>query len=154
MGEIVAAIGTAHSPYSFTRPPDEKADEIDLSIECMKELGRILDETKPDVIIFIGNDHLETFSMTCMPTFAIIAGNYAHAEWAGRECKLPVHREMAEDMLEKLIDRGFDIVSHLLGAVRPEDRDVPLLEQGHSPHIPSGATWRARCTGLVRCDRL
>ena len=108
MGEIVAAIGTAHSPYSFTRPPDEKADEIDLSIECMKELGRILDETKPDVIIFIGNDHLETFSMTCMPTFAIIAGNTAHAEWAGRECNLTVHREMAEDMLEKLIDLLYD----------------------------------------------
>src|SRR2546429_5324518 len=109
MGEIVAAIGTAHSPYSFTRPPDEKADEIDLSIECMKELGRILDETKPDVIIFIGNDHLETFSMTCMPTFAIIAGNTAHAEWAGRECNLTVHREMAEAFLERLIDRGFDL---------------------------------------------
>jgi 2,3-dihydroxyphenylpropionate 1,2-dioxygenase len=109
MGEIVAAIGTAHSPYSFTRPPDEKADEIDLSIECMKELGRILDETKPDVIIFIGNDHIETFSASCMPTFAVIAGNYAHAEWAGREYKLPVHREMAEDMLEKLIDQGFDL---------------------------------------------
>ena len=109
MGEIVAAIGTSHSPYAFTRPPDEKPEEIDLSIEAMKELGRCLDESKPDVIIYIGNDHLETFSMTCMPTFALIAGNYAHAEWAGREFKLPVHREMAEDLLEKLIGRGFDM---------------------------------------------
>src|SRR5687767_208327 len=109
MGEIVAAIGTSHSPYSFTRPPDEKAEEIDLSIEAMKELGRILDETKPDVIIYIGNDHMETFSITCMPTFAVIAGNYAHAEWAGKELKLPVHREMAEDLLETLIAQGFDL---------------------------------------------
>jgi len=109
MGEIVAAIATSHSPYAFNRPPDEKPEEIDLSIEAMKELGKILDETKPDVIIYVGNDHMETFSITCMPTFAIIAGNYAHAEWAGRELKLPVHREMAKDMLEKLIDRGFDL---------------------------------------------
>ena len=109
MGEIVAAIGTSHSPYAFTRPPDEKPEEIDRSIECMQELGKVLDEAKPDVIIYIGNDHIETFSMTCMPTFAIIAGNYAHAEWAGREFKLPVHREMAEDLLERLIAAGFDM---------------------------------------------
>ena len=37
MGEIVAAIGTSHSPYAFTRPPDEKAEEKDHSIEAMKE---------------------------------------------------------------------------------------------------------------------
>jgi hypothetical protein len=44
-----------------------------------------------------------------MPTFAVIAGNYAHAEWAGKELKLPVHREMAEDLLETLIAQGFDL---------------------------------------------
>jgi 2,3-dihydroxyphenylpropionate 1,2-dioxygenase len=73
MGEIVAAFGTCHSPYSFTRPPDERPEDIEASIVAMQELGTILDETKPDAIIFLGNDHLETFSVTCVPTFALMA---------------------------------------------------------------------------------
>jgi hypothetical protein len=27
MGEIVAAIGTCHTPYMFTRPPDENPEQ-------------------------------------------------------------------------------------------------------------------------------
>ena len=50
------------------RPPDEKPEMMDASIAAMRELGKILDETKPDVIVFLGSDHLETFSMTCIPT--------------------------------------------------------------------------------------
>ena len=29
MGEIVAAVGTCHTPYLFTRPPDEKPEQLD-----------------------------------------------------------------------------------------------------------------------------
>jgi len=157
MGEIVAAIGTSHSPYAFTRPPDEKADEIDQSIEAMKELGKVLDETKPDVIIYIGNDHMETFSITCMPTFAIIAGNYAHAEWAGKELKLPVHREMAEDLLETLIGQGFDLAyseDALLGhsfAVPFEyvigQRKIPVLPIFANVYLPPLPSTR-RCAAF------
>src|SRR5712691_6026227 len=96
MGEIVAAVGTCHTPYMFTRPPDENPEQ--------------LDQAKPDVIIFLGADHVETFSVTCVPTFAIVAGDTAHAKFAGREHKLPIHREMAEDILHKLVeDYDFDI---------------------------------------------
>ena len=109
MGEIVAAFATCHSPYSFTRPPDEKVQEIEASIVAMRELGTILDETRPDAIIFLGNDHLETFSVTCVPSFAIMAGSRAAAAFAGRRFDLPVAREMAEDLLDKLIRRDFDM---------------------------------------------
>ena len=44
----------------------------------MRELGTVLDETKPDVILFLGSDHVETFSPTCIPTFCIIAGSTRH----------------------------------------------------------------------------
>ena len=68
---------------------------------AMRELGKVLDETKPDVIVFLGSDHVETFSVTCIPSFAIIAGSRAVAKFAGRDYNLPVHREMAEDLLEQ-----------------------------------------------------
>jgi 2,3-dihydroxyphenylpropionate 1,2-dioxygenase len=110
MGEIVAAVGTCHTPYMFTRPPDENPDQLDQAGRAMNELGKVLDETKPDAIIFLGADHVETFSVTCVPTFAIVAGDTAHAKFAGREHKLPIHREMAEDILHKLVEEyNFDI---------------------------------------------
>src|SRR5499433_445683 len=110
MGEIVAAVGTCHTPYMFTRPPDENPEQLDQAGRAMNELGKVLDETKPDVIIFLGADHVETFSVSCVPTFCIVAGDTAHAKFAGREHNLPIHREMAEDILNKLVtDYHFDI---------------------------------------------
>src|SRR6516225_3739968 len=110
MGEIVAAVGTCHTPYMFTRPPDENPEQLDQAGRSMNELGKVLDETKPDVIIFLGADHVETFSVSCVPTFCIVAGDTAHAKFAGREHKLPIHREMAEDILDKLVrEYNFDI---------------------------------------------
>jgi aromatic ring-opening dioxygenase catalytic subunit (LigB family) len=110
MGEIVAAVGTCHTPYMFTRPPDENPEQLDQAGRAMNELGKVLDETKPDVIIFLGADHVETFSVSCVPTFCIVAGDTAHAKFAGREHKLPIHREMAEDILNKLVtEHNFDI---------------------------------------------
>jgi AmmeMemoRadiSam system protein B len=94
----------------FTRPPDENPAQLDQAGAAMQELGTVLDETKPDVVVFFGSDHVETFSVTCVPTFAIIAGNRAIARFAGREYSLPVHREMAEDLLSKLVtEHNFDI---------------------------------------------
>src|SRR5438093_13349580 len=110
MGEIVAAAGTCHTPYLFARPPDEKPEQLDQAVAAMQRLGTVLDETKPDVILFLGSDHVETFSVTCVPTFAIIAGSHAIARFAGREYNLPIHREMAEDLLTKLVtDHDFDL---------------------------------------------
>jgi len=110
MGEIVAAVGTCHTPYMFTRPPDENPEQLDQAGRAMQELGQVLDEAKPDVIVILGADHVETFSVTCVPTFAIVAGSTAHAKFAGREHKLPIHREMAEDVLNKLVsEHNFDI---------------------------------------------
>ncbi len=109
MGEIVAAFATCHAPQLFTYPPDEDPAQLDASIAGMRELGKILDETKPDVILFLGSDHLETFSIGCVPTFAIVAGNRATAEFAGRKLDLPIHREYAEDLLNQLVRNDFDI---------------------------------------------
>jgi len=110
MGEIVAAVGTCHTPYMFTRPPDEDPNQLAQAGAAMQELGKVLDETKPDAILFFGADHVETFSVSCVPSFAIVAGDRAIARFAGREHNLPIHREMAEDILNKLVtDHNFDM---------------------------------------------
>ena len=158
MGEIVAAVGTCHTPYMFTRPPDENPQQLDAAGAAMQELGKVLDETKPDVIVFFGSDHVETFSVTCIPTFAIIAGNRAIAKFAGKEYDLPVHREMAEDLLNKLVvEHDFDIAysedaelghafavpfEHVIGR-----RNIPVIPFFTNVYVPPLPTPR-RCAAL------
>src|SRR5262245_30229344 len=159
MGEIVAALATCHAPQLFTYPPDEDHAQLDASVAGMRELGKLLDETKPDVIVFLGSDHLETFSLGCVPTFAIVAGNRAHAEFAGRTFDLPIHRELAEDLLDKLVRADFDpaysedaVLGHTF-AVPFEfvigGRDIPVVPihtNVYMPPLPSPA----RCAALGR----
>ena len=125
MGEIVAALGTCHTPYLFTRPPDEDPKQLDQAAAAIQELGRALDESKPDVVLMFGADHVETFSVTCIPSFAIVAGDRAIAKFAGREHDLPIHREMAEDILNKLV------VEHNFDVAYSEDAEL-----GHAFSIP------------------
>ena len=158
MGEIVAAVGTCHTPYMFTRPPDENPEQLDQAGRSMNELGKVLDETKPDVIIFLGADHVETFSVSCVPTFCIVAGTTAHAKFAGREHKLPIHREMAEDILNKLVtDYNFDIAysedaelghafsipfEYVIG-----NRNIPVIPFFTNVYVPPLPT-ASRCAAL------
>jgi aromatic ring-opening dioxygenase catalytic subunit (LigB family) len=158
MGEIVAAVATCHTPYMFTRPPDEDPKQLEAAGRAMQELGKTLDEAKPDVIIFLGADHVETFSVTCIPSFAIIAGSRAVARFAGREHNLPIHREMAEDILNKLVvDHNFDMAysedaelghafsipfEYVIGK-----RDIPVIPFFTNVYVPPLPTPR-RCEAL------
>src|SRR5688572_32812893 len=158
MGEIVAAIGTCHTPYMFTRPPDEDPNQLEQAGAAMQELGKVLDETKPDVILFFGADHVETFSVSCVPSFAIVAGDRAIAKFAGREHNLPIHREMAEDILNKLVvEHDFDIAysedaelghafsvpfEYVIGK-----RDIPVIPFFTNVYVPPLPTPR-RCEAL------
>ena len=160
MGNIVAALGTCHTPYLFTRPPDENPQQLDAAAAAMQELGKVLDDTKPDAVVFLGSDHVETFSVTCIPSFAIIAGSRAVARFAGREYKLPVHREMAEDLLNKLVvEHEFDVAysedaelghafavpfEYIIGT-----RDIPIVPFFTNVYVPPLPTPK-RCAALGR----
>jgi aromatic ring-opening dioxygenase catalytic subunit (LigB family) len=142
----------------FTRPPDENPQQLDAAGAAMQELGKILDETKPDVVLFFGSDHVETFSVTCVPTFAIIAGTRAIARFAGREHNLPIHRDLAEDLLNKLVvDHSFDVAysedaelghafsipfEYVLGK-----REIPIVPFFTNVYVPPLPTPR-RCAAL------
>jgi 2,3-dihydroxyphenylpropionate 1,2-dioxygenase len=159
MGELVAAMATCHAPQLFTYPPDEDPAQLDATIAAMRELGKILDETRPDALIFLGSDHLETFSIGCVPTFAMVAGNRAFAEFAGRSYDLPIHREMAEDLLDKLVRSGFDLAyseDAVLGhafAVPFEfvlgGRDIPVVPFHTNVYMPPLPNPH-RCAALGR----
>src|SRR5919205_1262444 len=159
VGEIVAAIATCHAPQLFTYPPDEDAAQLDASVAAMRQLGKILDDTRPDVVLCFGSDHLETFSIGCVPTFALVAGSRAIAEFAGRRFDLPIHREMAEDFLNQLVRAGFDLAyseDAVLGhtfAVPFEfvldNRDIPVVPFHTNVYLPPLPSPQ-RCAALGR----
>lgn len=109
MGKIVSAVATVHAPQLFVRPPSEIPEQMDADIAAMRELGKDIEESKPDLAIIIGSDHLETFFLSSVPTFAVVAGETSHAHFANRDWRVPVHLPFAEALLEKLMQRGFDM---------------------------------------------
>jgi aromatic ring-opening dioxygenase catalytic subunit (LigB family) len=157
MGEIVAAFGVCHSPHLLTRPPDEVPEQSEASIGAMREMGKVLDEVKPDVIVFLGSDHLDTFSLTCVPTFAVICGERVIADHGGHHYDLPNNREMAEDFLESLIRAGFDMAyseDALLGHTFAtpfeyliEKRNIPVVPFFTNVYLPPLPTAR-RCAAM------
>ena len=161
MGKIVAAMATVHAPQLFTRPPTEDPAQLDADIAAMRELGKTLDETKPDVVIVIGSDHLETFFLSAVPTFAIIAGKTCKASFAGRDYELPTH-PLAEELLDKLVDAGFDmtysqdaILGHSFAAVYEwviEGRAIPVVPVFVNTYLPPLPKAR-RCEALGKAIR-
>src|SRR5262249_6842503 len=116
----------------------------------------MLDTTTPDAVIVIGSDHLETFFLSAVPTFALIAGERVRAAFAGRTYDLPCH-PMAEGLLEHLVAAGFDMVysqdaelGHAFAAPfewvieKREIPEVPLFVNSYLPPLPSAR----RCEGL------
>jgi len=159
MGHIVSAGATVHAPQFFTRPPTEDPAQLDAGIAAMRDLGRqMLDDARPDVLIVVGSDHLETFFLSAVPTFAIIAGERIRAAFAGRHYDVPCH-PMAEGLLEHLMDSGFDMVysqdaelGHAFAAplewVR-ESRDIPVVPIFVNSYLPPLPSAR-RCADLGR----
>jgi aromatic ring-opening dioxygenase catalytic subunit (LigB family) len=159
MGQIVAAMATVHAPQLYTRPPSEDMAQLDADIVAMRELGKSLDETKPDAVIVIGSDHLETFFLSSVPTFAVLSGERSHAAFNRKEYNLPIHQGLSEDLLDKLVRADFDmsysqdaILGHSFSAVYEwvlEGRDIPVVPIFINAYLPPLPSPR-RCEALGR----
>jgi aromatic ring-opening dioxygenase catalytic subunit (LigB family) len=157
MGQIVAAGATVHAPQFFTYPPTEDFKQLDASIAAMRQLGhQMFDETSPDAVIVIGSDHLETFFLSAVPTFALIGGERVKAAFAGRNYDMPCH-PMSEGLLEHLVSSGFDMVysqdavlGHAFAAPFEwvmERREIPIVAMFVNTYLPPLPTAR-RCAAL------
>ncbi len=157
MGKIVAAMATVHAPQLFTRPPEEDPAQLDAGIAAMRKLGKVLDETKPDALIIFASDHLETFFLKAVPTFAVVAGERANAAFAGKTWTPPIHQPLAENLLEQLVRRDFDmtysqdaVLGHSFAALFEwirEDRDIPVVPIFVNTYLPPLPSAR-RCAAL------
>jgi len=157
MGQIVGAFATVHAPQIFVRPPSEVPEQLDADIAAMRLIGKEIDELKPDAVVIIGSDHLETFFLSSVPTFAVIAGEYTRAHFANKSYSIKTHLPLAEDILNKLVADEFDmsysqdaLLGHSFAAVFEwiiEGRDVPVVPIFINTYLPPLPTPR-------RCEKL
>ncbi len=157
MGQIVFAAATVHAPQLFTHPPSEDKAQLDADIAAMRELGKNLDEIKPDAVLVIGSDHLETFFLSAVPTFAIVGGEKSKAAFARKSYALPIHG-FAEEMLEfnwspraSIMTYSQDAeLGHAFAAVYEwviEGRAIPVVPVFVNTYLPPLPTAR-------RCEQL
>jgi len=119
----------------------------------------LLDEAKPDALIVFGSDHMETFFLKSVPTFAVVAGERATAAFAGRTWSPPIHQALAEHILEQLVRRDFDmaysqdaVLGHSFAALFEwirEGRDIPVIPIFVNTYLPPLPNAR-RCAALGR----
>lgn len=159
MGQIIGAYATVHAPQLFVRPPTEVPEQLDADIAAMKQIGKDLDELQPDAVIIIGSDHLETFFLSSVPTFAVIAGETSKAHFANKSYNMKMHLPLAEDILDKLVQAEFDmaysqdaLLGHSFAAVYEwiiADRDIPVVPIFLNTYLPPLPTPK-RCEKLGR----
>jgi len=106
---------------------ESKMQERDDScLKAIGELGRMLKEARPDVVVIFGDDQHEQFYDDNMPTFAIYHGKsipvvrhsgrntstWKAAEengWAETAEQYPTGSELAEHLIKALTDNEFDV---------------------------------------------
>src|ERR1700683_744262 len=157
MGKIAAAMATMHAPQLFTRPPEEDPAQLDAGIAAMRKLGKVLDETKPDALIVFASDHMETFFLKSVPTFAIMSCENATAAFAGRSWTPPIHQGLAEAVLDQLVARDFGMaysqeadLGHSFAAIFEwvlENRAIPVVPIFINTYLPPLPSAR-RCAAL------
>lgn len=109
MGQIVASMVSCHAPALFLRQPGEDPAQLDATIDGMRRLGQVLDETKPDALIVVGLDHLEAFSLDVTPAFAVVVGPEVTGSFGRKQYRVGVHQELARAMLDGCLRRDIDM---------------------------------------------
>jgi aromatic ring-opening dioxygenase catalytic subunit (LigB family) len=138
MGQIVAAMVSCHAPALFLRQPGEDPAQLDATITAMRQLGRVLDETKPDALIVVGLDHLEAFSLDVSPAFAVVVGPEVAGSFGSKQYRVNVHQTFARALLDGCLRRDFDI-AFCHKAFMGHAFVVPfefILEQRQIPIVP------------------
>jgi protocatechuate 4,5-dioxygenase beta chain len=161
MAQIVSVIASTHNPRIFWNR--DQADPADLKelYDTFAELRRMLDETRPDMIVAIANDHLDNFFFDNLPTFSIGTGPVAEGPfWYESEVmslphyKVPVRQDFAQYLLRHGIESGFQFsqvhefkIDHAftvpLSFVRPEEDlpIVPVMTNAFGYPIPGTRRW-------------
>lgn len=163
MAEIVAAFGVPHTP-AFPALVAKDGPNCETAL-LFAEVARNLEAIAPDVIVVFDSDHLNTFFLDNLPTFAVgiaeqVVGPNDHT--AMPTYTVPVEAKFARHMLERGVGSGFDLslaqdftIDHSILVPlhfltpRMQIPIVPIFVNGLAPPLPLAK----RCHALGRMVR-
>jgi protocatechuate 4,5-dioxygenase beta chain len=150
MAEIVAAFGVPHTP-GFPALVARQGPDCETA-KLYAEVAHHLDEVSPDILVVFDSDHLNTFFLDNLPTFAVgiateVVGPNDHT--AMPTYTVPVHARFGSHLLDRGVNSGFDLslaqdftIDHSLLVPlhfltpRMSIPIVPVFVNGLSPPLP------------------
>lgn len=145
MGQIVEIMGVTHNPIYYPRMqnPEEKNPGVLRVKQGFEEMRQKMAEARPDVLVCIGNDHINQLFMDNMPAFLVgkaptVEGTFSWERRMGcPDYRANVDVALAKDIIRGGFDNGVDFAfsdelkfDHAftipLSLVRPE-RDLPVV---------------------------
>jgi protocatechuate 4,5-dioxygenase beta chain len=137
MGKLVFAGAISHAPGATGWP--EKADPQmkDNFYRAAAQLGQMIRDAKPDVIIGVANDHVSNFHVDNFPTFAVglASEHVGPGDWFEPWLKVPKYRvkghpEFAGLLYNGLTKQGVVTAIHRDNFVFDDNYSVPLTLAG------------------------
>ena len=117
MGRVVFAAGVPHVGAILIgiKRAGEQGDRVKQTFD---RLGEELRGANPDALIIFGSDHFKSFFYNLVPRFCIGVGAECGAWDEGvlsrdivDSYRVPVHQELARDILTQAVEKGFDMNS-------------------------------------------
>src|SRR5919199_565161 len=97
MAEIVAAVGTPHTPLFPLQVAQEGPDSE--TAQFFASVRAHLEAVTPDVLVVFDSDHLNTFFLDNWPTFSVGVADHTSGPNDGTpglpQYRIPVHEELA-----------------------------------------------------------
>jgi hypothetical protein len=173
---------TVKDRYADIAVVENFVKQEDQAQRALDRLAGDFAKIKPDVCVIIGDDHYELFSPANMPAIAIYHGKeiltheaarHEDGSWRNTVAAMyamdtvhtfPAQAELAEKLIEQLIERDFDIGSaarvddpktlgfgHAYGFVAERifrGREVPIVPVMLNTYFPPNAPTPRRCYNL------
>lgn len=163
MGTLIAGLAVSHTAMMIRRFDANDAAHVRVH-DAFDELRRELADLRPDAMVVVGSEHLNSFSYDAFPQLCLGVGSHCTG-WgdAGVEsAKLPIATGLADDLLRRGVHAGFDLawaadpkLDHgfmaPLQLLRPE-MDIPIVPVFQNASTePLSPLWRCAQFGeLVR----
>jgi protocatechuate 4,5-dioxygenase beta chain len=154
MARLVAAAAASHAPSIGTIKDPSISPEWRRVFDGFETVRDAFRRARPDVLVIVANDHLDSFFLNAMPAFAIgAAPEYPPAdEGYGRPESPPIRgrEDLGVFLVEQAYEAGFDpliardmVVDHGVNIVYPlvrPERDlpvVPVFQNTAAPPLPT-----------------
>lgn len=161
MAELVSVVAMTHNPRIFWNASAAADDDRAAVGTAFALAAEVVQSSRPDAVIVIGNDHLDHFGVDDAPAFAVgVSDRCAGPFWYEDEVMslpsydAPVATSLAEDLLYGAFESGFEparcdatTIDHAFTiplSVTLPDRSVPVVPLFTNTFVPPLPTTR-RC---------